>query len=417
MFGKGAIIFVMGISMVFSVYQSNLDRSVIEATGNFNTNYMTMLAHESAMSAMNYAINDVWDDETDSVSYQIIQDPCTTQVDIRPKGLDTVEVKAHSRLYIFDEEEYQASGNQLMIHDSIYAYFTYNTSLSKYFWFTNSDNGVYWITGDTVWGPMHCNYVVETNGSPVFYGKVTARRGISPNPMSWRSHAKFYGGWEIGINTAVPTDMSHLLTAATVSNNGAAMNTMCMYDEPLSLEFLSDGSAIRTVDGVTDTVMIDSIATAGVIHCTEDVHVKGTLNGALSIYSADDIWIDDNIEYVNDPVTNPSVDDILGLIANDDIIVTDNAANNSDLTIHASMLAVNGSFGAENHDSRPVSGILRVVGSIAQDRRGPVGTFSWWSGMINHGFSKRYYYDPRFASLSSPYFPYVRALHLVSWWE
>jgi len=78
-------------------------------------------------------------------------------------------------------------------------------------------------------------------------------------------------------------------------------------------------------------------------------------------------------------------------------------------------MAINGQFTAQNYDSRPVSGELKITGSIAQKYRGPVGTFGW--GGIISGFSKRYKFDSRCASLSPPSYPYVRELSLVSWWE
>jgi len=145
--------------------------------------------------------------------------------------------------------------------------------------------------------------------------------------------------------------------------------------------------------------------------------VKGILNGELTIYAGDDIFIDDDVVYADDPNTNPDSDDLLGLVAGDKVFVTDNAPNNNDLNIQACLMAVNGKFTAENYSTRPVAGELRVTGSIVQNQRGPVGTFSRWTGSITHGFSKRYKYDPRLYSKSPPYYPYIRHLHLVSWWE
>jgi len=62
---------------------------------------------------------------------------------------------------------------------------------------------------------------------------------------------------------------------------------------------------------------------------------------------------------------------------------------------------------------------LRILGSIVQNRRGPVGTFSG-SGIIS-GFSKRYRYDDRLAdpSFRPPFYPgfYVKTYAITNWWE
>ena len=418
MFGKGALIWVAGFAMIFSLYSQKLNRLAVSAGDNFNEHYMSTLVHEAAMSAMNIAVNDVWANGTDSTDMTVYADPCTSLVTIRESGLDTILVRVRARSTYFNDEFYQTDSTAMTLEDSMFAYFTYSTPVSRYFWYTNSDAGVYWITGDTVWGPIHCNHVLRTNGNPVFYGKVTARLGISPNPGSWGNHADFYGGWEVGVDAALPTDMSQLITAAAAGNGGAPTNTKCYYDQALDLEFLPNGNVIRSVGGgAPDTVSIAAIAPTGVIHCTEEIHVKGTLNGQLSLYTPDDIFIDDDLEYAVNPVNDPSSDDIMGLISgNGDVIITDNAPNNTDVVLHATVICPNGSFYADNYNTRPIAGTLSLVGSIAQGERGPVGTFGWGSS-INHGFSKRYYYDSRLQSMSAPYFPYVRVLRLVTWWE
>jgi len=418
MFGKGALIFVAGFAMIFSLYSLKLNRLAVTASDNFNYHYVATLTHEAAMSAMNMAINDVWANDTDSSSYNVYAAPCTSEVFIRPVGLDTISVKVRARSRVFIDEFYETDSTTFTYRDSMFAYFAYNTPVSRYFWYTNSDAGVYWITGDTVYGPIHCNQVLRTNGEPVFYGKVTARLGISPNPGRHGNRAHFYGGWEVGVDASLPTDMSALISAANSGNGGAATNTKCVYDQRLDLEFLSDGSAIRSVGGgAPDTVDLATIAPTGVISCTQDIHVKGTINGQLSLYTPQDIWVDDNVEYANNPLIDPSSDDILGLISgNGDVILADNIANNSDVVLHASVIAPNGSFMAENYNGRPIAGTISLIGSIAQGERGPVGTFGWGSS-ITHGFSKRYYYDPRLQTMSAPYFPYIRLLRLVTWWE
>jgi len=417
MIGKGAILTVFGFLLAFSIYQVRLSRSVLQTTDNFNRNYIESQVHQAAVSAMNIGINKVWTQVFIASQLQVQVNQCSSVVYISTSGPDTVKLKAKAWRRIFDEEN-TAGGQQSLISDSMMSIFTYNIPFSRYFWFSDEEAGVYWISGDSVWGPVHTNGVLRTNGSPVFYGKVTAYRGISPGPATGGSNAQFLGGWEVGIYNTISTDMTPLVNAAVAGNGAAPPNTKSLYNLPTGFQFLSNGKAIRTVGAnPPDTVLVSDIAPTGVIYCSQDVHVSGVFNGQLTIYSEDDIWIDDDIVYADDPNSNPDSDDILGLVANDNVIVADNPANNNNCNIQACIMAVNGKFTAQNYSGRPIAGILRITGSIVQDRRGAIGTFSTWTGSITHGFSKRYRYDPRLQEISPPYYPYLRHLHLVSWWE
>ncbi|MEJ2634406.1 MAG: hypothetical protein P8184_03830 [Calditrichia bacterium] len=422
MFGKGSVLVILGFILAFATYERKMNRAVMSSSDNFNTYYSKAVVHESAISSINYAINQLWSSADTSDNFTMVANGCTTNVSIFPLNLDTIQVKAKSRGYVF-EDEYWANHNSLMlVQDSVMANFSYKMSLSKYFWFTNNENGVYWIGGDTVWGPIHTNTVLNTNGDPVFYGKVTAFKGIAPNPArksgADKNLAKFYGGWEVGIKNDIPTDLSYLINAANAANGTAAPNTKCIYDKETSFEFLANGDVIRTVDGsAPDTVAITDIAPTGVIYSSMDVRVKGVFNGQLTIYSNQNLWIDDDIVYADDPNTNPNSNDLLGLVAKQNVVISENGMNNNDVTIQSCIMAMDGSFTAENFSTRPISGKIDFTGSIVQNKRGGVGTFSSWSGSITHGFNKYYRYDKRLEYMAPPYYPFLRSLRLVSWWE
>lgn len=410
MLGKGALLTIMGFILAFSTFQVKMSNNVLATSGNFNNNYLATIIHETTLSVMNLAVNRVWDQNVNSDTFMVVANYCSSRTEITPAGMDTVKVKVKSWGNVY-KEEYGTSVTQA---DSITAYFSNNTPVSKYFWFTDDEKGVYWTTGDSVWGPVHTNGTINTNGAPVFFGKVTAKMGISPSPMS--SSAEFYGGWEIGVANNIPTDMSYIITAANSGNGGNPMNTKCKYDLPVTFDFQADGSVIRTVQGnPPDTVMVSDIAPTDAIYSTADIRVKGIFNGQTTILTTTNIWIDDDLVYADDPLSNPNSDDLLGLVANNNIYVTDNAANNNNINLQACVMAMQGSFTAENYATRPVAGNLNMAGSIVQKDRGPVGTFS--GGGIISGFSKRYRFDQRLSVQSPPNYPYVKSLSLISWWE
>jgi len=413
MLGKGAILTVFGFILAFSMYQIRMSRNVMATADNFNTEYVETMIHETALSAMNFAINKVWQTKDTSDSFLFRANSCSSKVDIFTVGTDTTQIRVRTWGYLFDTElqDFRKEERDMS------AYFSYNMPISKYFWFTDDEKGVFWITGDTVWGPMHTNKTIKTDGNPVFYGKVTANMGFSPDPTSAKNKADYFGGWETGIYNEIPTDMTPLVNAATIGNGGAAPNTKCIYNTEVTLDFQADGSIIRTVSGSpTDTVTLASIAPTGVIISSADVRVKGTFNGDATIYTQSNIWIDDDLVYADNPMINPHSDDLLGLVAKDYIYVTDNAANNSDVNVQAAMMSIERSFKAENYNSRPLAGVLNLTGSVCQYHRGPVGTFSFGVG-IKTGFSKRYRFDPRFSFASPKNFPYLKSLRLVAWWE
>jgi hypothetical protein len=72
-------------------------------------------------------------------------------------------------------------------------------------------------------------------------------------------------------------------------------------------------------------------------------------------------------------------------------------------------------FGAQDHDTRPVSGNINLLGGLSQYFRKPVGTFS--GSTTVSGFAKQYTYDGRLRDISPPYFPGTGGFKIVSWLE
>ena len=123
--------------------------------------------------------------------------------------------------------------------------------------------------------------------------------------------------------------------------------------------------------------------------------------------------------YNTDPISNPSSTDILGIVAQNNVLITDNSANNTDIKIQASVYAQTGGFGSENYKTRPESGTIFLYGGITQNVRLPVGTFnnSGSKNKIVSGFQKSYRYDDRLMVASPPGFPNTGQFEIVSWYE
>ncbi len=418
MFGKGAILIVMSFTISFSIYQLKMSRAVFNSMDSFNQQYVDNELYHAKLSAMNVGVNRVWDENITSGSFNVNADDCSSMVSITPVGLDTVKLKVITRTNIFDEDNFAVNGALLEKRDSVIAFFKYRSPVSSFFWFTENEGNVHWVSGDTVWGPLHTNGLLKVSGSPVFNGKVTATLGITPLPTDPSNTASYLGGYEIGNSNVVTTDMSTIITAATTGNGAAAINTRSLYDREITLEFLDDGRVIRTVEtDPPDTLALSVLAPTGALYSTETVHVKGDFNGELSVYTSQNIYIEGNLAYADDPMINPHSDDMLGLIAGQNVIVADNADTQGDVTVQASIMAMTGSFLAENYNTRAVNGSLRLLGSIYQQDRGAIGTFDWGTNNILSGFQKNYRFDDRLSSAAPPYYPFVRNLQLIAWWE
>ncbi|MEJ2493070.1 MAG: hypothetical protein P8Y79_01945, partial [Ignavibacteriaceae bacterium] len=116
-----------------------------------------------------------------------------------------------------------------------------------------------------------------------------------------------------------------------------------------------------------------------------------------------------------DPRTDRTSTDLFGIIAEENVLITENAANNNNINIDASIFCENGGFGTKNYDRRPDSGNINLLGGIIQDTRQPVGTFSSYG--VSSGFSKRYMYDNRLLVASPPMFPGTGSFEIVAWYE
>jgi hypothetical protein len=174
-----------------------------------------------------------------------------------------------------------------------------------------------------------------------------------------------------------------------------------------------------------------SDAANNVIWSSQNIHVKGTLDGRLSIGSGADVRIESNVVYekppnpalpLSDPINDTK--DMLGLIANDDVVISKDF--HGDVSINAAIFTRTGSFNAEDHNTRPIEGRIKLIGSIAQHDRGAVGTFA--GGTLKTGYLKSYRYDTRMDDPAHPNDPMSHPpafpgwvtpgpLSVTNWWE
>jgi len=317
---------------------------------------------------------------------------------------------------------------------------------------------VYWTSLSTLNGPVHSNDGLYVCGNPSFLGSTDTYYN-SPTSNNQANSLQFGGAGTVlnplncanapiyGVSSpAQPAPGSMLAfppanTSIRSQADGALGGTGCLYTGPTTITLNANATmsvtspATKSTNAGCGPGAAVAIPANGVVYvqnvpaaasdpnhsncagnaCFGDVNVSGTLNGQLTIASMDDINITGNLVYHQ----YPSGNDVLGLVADNDIAVVhaSGATVADDLTIDAAIMSLNHSFYVQNWGSGSngpcngthpcaVAGVhsLIVNGVITQEFRGPVGTFSGSPPVLQTGYNKAYSYDSRLKYLSPPFF-------------
>lgn len=413
MAGKAALFLVVGFSLIFLTIGKNFGGLSNRAVDNLTDYYAETVSHDIAVTGANMAANRIFLDPTwtagyNNVSYQNGTMNVTVSVIDAFKNIRKItSVGTLKRLSNTGQMEDVTNTVSVILQPSKFSKFAYYS--------VSEGSSIYWISQDTVYGPFHTQDYLRVSGNPVFWGKATTRRALVKNPSN--SKPKFYGGFEKGVNLPLPTD-----GLAPIENAADAGGYKFSGKDTIYITFAIDSIKYKfSFNGPTTTVLASSFAPNGVIFAKDAVvRLQGTVKGQYSVACSGSsgkgkIFLDDNIVYNTDPRTDPSSQDLLGIIAKNDVLITDNSANNNDIHIHASIYSEAAGFGAENYNTRPVSGRIHLLGGIIQNTRRAVGTFS--GSNITTGFAKSYRYDERLMFSSPPMYPGTGAFEIVSWLE
>lgn len=420
--GKAIILVLIGFSMIFLVMERNMSSASTRAVENMVDYYTNINSHNIAVSGANLAANRIFIDPTwtagyDNISFSKGKFSVTVQVIDAFQNIRRITSVSNFNGYI--------DTVQITLQPSKFSKFSYYSA--------NEGSNIWWVSGDTVWGPFHSQDQLKISGNPVFNGKVSTKY----NPViTGYSNPEFNGGLDVGVDLPIPSfAMDDLETAA--DNGGHNFNGG---EDTVYIKFIGDSLQYRFgYKDIPTTVFTKDFAPNGVIFASgADIRLQGTISGNVTIGTSSlttavtkgkgkkkktsyvetggNVFLDDDIVYGNDPNTNPNATDMMGIVAEKNVLITDNNANHNNIVIQAAIFAQKGGFGAENYASRGASGSINLTGGITQNIRLPVGTFNW-SGKISSGFSKSYHYDNRLMISSPPFFPNTGSLEIVSWYE
>jgi hypothetical protein len=414
--GRGLLILVSGMFIVVGIVQSGINnRNTVLPQRSMN--YQEELhATNVVNSGMDYALREIINNQgwTEGLSSDDYLGGASVNISVYDQGsadipANNIPVWDQYTLLVHGVAEYEGQ----MARSELYLR---KDSFSKYSYFTDYEpSNIYFIWSDELSGPVHSNGRFNIAGDPTFYGKVTS-------PQDWNGYdymendPNFFGGSDFNADRRDPPTMFSL----DKLKNDAGSNGLS-FDNEVRLEFrdnnelfVTEKTGSRWSDASQYTV--DLSMYNGVISSSEEISMRGTIDGQYTVHSEDDIWINGDIRYKTDPAEDSNSSDLLGIVSEKEVIIDKDAHRQegySNLTIHASIMALDKSFSAEDYNSGGGRGELNLLGGIIQQRRGPMGTFS--SGSIQSGFNKQYEYDKRLQRMNPPSFPRESFFSIVHW--
>ena len=432
MVGKASLFLILGFSLIFLVLGNNFGRISVQAFNNFSEYHDQTVAHDIAISGANIGIDSFfrdtsWNSGLTNADYQ----GGKLNLSIAPNdSIPRYRVITSVGIYYHDTATIQVT-----LRPGSFAEFAYYS--------VNEGGSIRWITQDSVWGPFHTQDKLLVDGRPYFDQSVSTLKGIdtlSGGPV-------INGTYTPNVDTPMDTGgVSNV--KAEAANDGYTFTG----HDTVYLSFVNDSVKYKySYNGPVTSKLGTQLAPNGVIFADQaTLRIQGTVQGQYTVGASQgtktvtnttyewqyvkhvgwtqvpvtttstvnaggNIYIDDNITYKTNPKTNPSSNDLLGIVAENNVEITKNYANNHDVIIDAAIYCQNGGLTAEDYGSRPVSGAIYLLGGLSQNLRGAVGTYS--GSTIAHGFRKYYMYDGRLKNISPPAYPETNQFQIIAWYE
>ena len=261
---------------------------------------------------------------------------------------------------------------------------------------------------DVIEGRFHSNTEIGlafTQGvEPRFFGKVTtAAAHLTLDEFNTRSKKKnvFQGGTETRVErVTLPRDMPDVV-------NGGEQGDRQVFVEDTRIIFNSDGSFVWRLahgDGPLQRAESSQRPRYLIADKSAKLFVRGTVAGIFTVYSPEDIEIEGDLTYANDPRETLMSRDFLALIAGRDMRVAGTQiTGDGDLHIQAAMFARR-RFIIESADRGKV-GKLLILGSLT------AGTIL----ETEPRYATKLDFDKRFEYLRPAAFPMTRRYEVDSW--
>lgn len=350
----------------------------------------------------------------------------------------------------YDEQE------EIKVDTTMFLQYHSSESWAQYLYFTNYEvtqfgEQIKFFNGDTLWWEVYSNDQIAIMQSPVFYANVysTAEnfwQGPGYNPQFENNSQPYFNCDTIPFYETLEDLRNAAGAQGHFYSNSGQDQFRCTFmgsqglkisKWPLGLPFMD--SIIYSGPPPTDGAFfvdgrLEVLGTDPLFH--NDMGVQGR----LSVGCSGDMWLLDNVRYVNSDARTGAIDssssDLLGLQSESNVLIAntfengrDNGGNiapndpwRSDIIINAGIVALDESFSFEdqndiisayqgqlpewyysegpNPDER---GQIHLWGQVSQYRRGYVHR----SNHGGTGYLKDYHYDYRFYFDPPPYYPKI----------
>jgi hypothetical protein len=421
--GKAGLFVVLGFSMIFMAMGVNFNNISTRSIDNVTKYYAETKMYHAAAGIVNIMVNELYDDAsfadgTYNYTYSDCKITATLTTTDSYKNIRelvcTAKFNEKASYNLYSNYADSTKTIKVVLKPSMFSKFAYFSDKEA-----PTGSVIYWATADTVWGPFHTNDNLNVSGNPVFFGAATIG-GTVKKASGVTSNPKFLGGKLENISIKIPTGgVSNVITKSSTTSQFTSGKSTVYF------EFRGDSIRYRYATSGTGSTwtykLLSTFAPTGVIYANNaNVRISGKVKGSYSLVASGtqssttqgNIYIDDDIYYNTDPKTTSSSLDMLGIVAKNSVIITNNSANNSNVKIQAAIYCESGSFTAESYSTRGPSGFIDLYGGMTQSTRGAVGLVGG-----SNGFSKRYRYDPRLLLSYPPYYPGCGVFEIASWFE
>ncbi len=431
MVGKVSLLLVMGFSLIFLIFGQNFNSVAIQSVDNYVDYYNKTVSHSIALDGANLGANALYLNKNWTAGYNLPISGGNINVSIQ-----TIDAGQFIKK-IISVGTFEGKTDTVEI-------ITSPSRFSRFAYYSQSEgNDIRWISTDTVFGPFHTEDNLKVDNHPVFgdsgYTTTIAGDIIYVNNKE-SDEPIMLGPFEAHRTESLPLDGLQPLRDAAVSDGKVfqLISTSNLRYQNFYLTFNSDQITYRILGqkkisghwnsfDSSYTVAASSISNNGVLYLNSadkdgdpiDINLKGTVKGKFSVVGDGNIFLDDDIKYSSDPRVNSSSEDLLGILAQNNVYITDNNYTQN-IEIDAAIYCQDGGFGAANAGGRGSDGDINLYGGITQNIRRAVGSYGTrhdGSIYISNGYNKRYRYDSRLMVKFPPFFPTSEGFRILSWKE
>ncbi len=414
--GKISVILVMLFSALFALFGRNILNNSVSMTSNFADYYSVTRAQSIAISGANMAVNKLYLNKNWMAGLPVTSfADGNFKVNIDSVGWDNRKITSVGTYNGVSKKV------EILLEPENFALFGN---------FYNVFGGVWAATGDTFQGRFHANDWINCKGDPVFLGPATTSKGVKTYDKY--SHPEFFGGTKVTDPIPLTFDTSAIRIAAYDNGKIFRDSTNKGKVTTVDLTFLADGNVKYRVKIGTNSytgysiVPLTTLAPNGVIYVEKgNINVEGVLNGRSTIVAsqkgstdAGQIFITNSIQYQKDPLSDPTCDDMLGMVAENKVTVTKDISR-GDITIHSSIFSQKDGLVIEKYDDYPAAYKMNLVGGIIGQNIQATATYKLVGGKYIpiRGYSYVHKYDTRFTKVRPPYFPSTKFFRVISWYE